>query len=106
MRSRGTAKLAVVVTLTLAMLPASVIEARGQGNPPKAASPADTAEIHLARGHEALKQNRYQEAAREFRAALEAIRTNTASVSLAARSQLNDCARCRPRRRSSVRCAA
>jgi Flp pilus assembly protein TadD len=31
---------------------------------------SDTPEVHLARGHEALAHNRYQEAEREFRAAL------------------------------------
>jgi tetratricopeptide (TPR) repeat protein len=42
----------------------------GQAAPPTQATVLDTAESHLGRGYEALKQDRYEVAAQEFRAAL------------------------------------
>ncbi|HEV2379158.1 MAG TPA: tetratricopeptide repeat protein [Terriglobia bacterium] len=44
--------------------------AHAQAQPPRAPADADTPEIHLARGHDDLNNNRYQQAAAEFRAAL------------------------------------
>jgi Flp pilus assembly protein TadD len=42
----------------------------GAGQNPRDHSPSDTPEVHLARGHEDLNNNRYLQAEHEFRAAL------------------------------------
>ncbi|MGH9452911.1 MAG: tetratricopeptide repeat protein [Terriglobia bacterium] len=44
--------------------------AQNRGQPSVASALDNTAEVHLARGHEAFKDHRYQQAEREFRAAL------------------------------------
>jgi tetratricopeptide (TPR) repeat protein len=53
--------------LLVAALSITLSEAVGQSSPPAV---ADTAEAHLGKGYDALKQDRYEVAAVEFRAAL------------------------------------
>jgi len=62
--SRGPAILSAVLLLSLEVL------TPGQEPSFRAPSAADSPEIHLARGHDDLNHNRYEQAATEFRAAL------------------------------------
>ena len=62
--------LRLLVAALIALSPSFGVQTQAQGQPMAARSVADSPEGHLARGHEALKNNRYQEAEREFRAAL------------------------------------
>src|SRR5438094_826428 len=68
--------LRLLVAAFIGLSPAFGAQSQRQDQPSAARSlsdspgGADSPEGHLARGHEALKNNRYQEAEREFRAAL------------------------------------
>ena len=53
------------------LAPAVLGQTASQGTTPPKASVAPTADVHLGKGYEALKQERYDDAAAEFRAALE-----------------------------------
>ena len=60
----------VFLALVLAGAVLSSIPAPAQATPPARPATADSVESHLGRGYDALKQDRYQAAEEEFRAAL------------------------------------
>lgn len=62
--------LMVAFAVALAGLPSSPRMRAGQGEAPATKPSVDTPEVHLARGHDDFKNTRYQDAIREFRAAL------------------------------------
>ncbi len=71
---RGLVSLGIAKRVTIAALVLVAValgaHAWSQDRPPVTSALDDTPEVHLARGHEALKNQRLQEAEREFRAAL------------------------------------
>lgn len=70
MRSRHI--LPQIVALPLALLLVTCVQPRARAQAPSAPlSSSSTAEAHLSQGYEALKQDQYETAASEFRAALE-----------------------------------
>lgn len=64
------ARLARLLILAPPMLLVSVTRAPGQGQALSNGASLESPEVHLARGHDDLNQHRYEQAAREFRAAL------------------------------------
>jgi tetratricopeptide (TPR) repeat protein len=61
--------LPLLAMLTLFFL--GIVKAASEETPPAKPATSDTTEAHLGKGYDALKLDRYEEAVREFRAALE-----------------------------------